>query len=95
VQLTSEVAQQWSPFIGERRRETRRRIQGLRDAQELLGLQAPATSRTLDPRSDIVRSADPDAGALAEQRPGLVRLVELTRDDQGVRRWLERLGEPL
>jgi hypothetical protein len=42
-----------------------------------------------------VRPADPDARALAEQCPGVVRLVELYRDDHGVRRWLERLGESL
>ena len=58
------------------------------------GLQAAAAGGALHPRPDVVRRADADAGALAQQRAGLVRLVEAAVDEDRVRLRLERLGEP-
>ena len=93
MQPAPEVAQQRATLVGERGREAGRRVERLDDLEELRGIEASAAGRPADPGLDVVRGADPDAGTLLEQRAGLVGLVEGARDDHGVGRRLERLGD--
>ena len=95
MELAPEVPQQRAPLVGERRGEARGGIERVGDAEELLRLEATAACCAVDPGSDVVRPTDTDARSLAEQRSCLVGLVELSPDDDRVRRWLERLGHPL
>jgi hypothetical protein len=93
VEAPPEITQQRPPLLGERRRESRRGVEGLGNLEEVLRVQAPAAHRAADPRIDVVRRADADAGALLEQRTGLVGLVEAATDDDRVVGRLEGLRE--
>ena len=83
-------------FDGRRRgrREAGRRVEGLRELEELGRFEAAATDRALDRRPDVARGTDADAGPLGQERAGLIGLVEAARDDDRVVRRLQRLGQP-
>ena len=94
MQLAAEVAEQRPPLVGKRRGEPRRRVERLRDLEEVGRIEPTAPGGTLDPRPDVVRRPDPDPRPILEQRPSLVRLIEATRHDHPVTRRFERLGKP-
>src|SRR5512135_2080617 len=94
MQLAAEVAEQRAALVGERGREASRRIERLGDPEELRWIETPAARGTLGPRPDVVGRPDADAGAVHEERPGLVRLVEAPRDEHRVAAGDEGLGEP-
>ena len=93
MELAPEVAQQRATLVGERRRQSGGRVERVRDGQELLRLQTAAAGRPFDGWLDVVRAADTDPGSIGQERARLIRLVEPARDDDGVGRWLERLGQ--
>ncbi len=93
MELATEVAQQCAALVRERRGESRGRVQGVGDLEELAGIEPSAARGALDRGADVVGAADPDPGSLLEQRADLVGLVELAGDDDRVRRRLERFGE--
>ncbi len=94
MELVTELAQQRPALVGERRRQPRGRIEGVGDRQELFRIEPPATDRAFDRRADIMRRTDAHTRVVRQERPRLVGLVELARDDDRIRRRLERLGQP-
>ena len=94
MQLAAEVAEQRPPLVGKRRGEPRRRVERLRDLEEVGRIETTAPSGALDPRPDVVRRPDPDPRPILEQRPSLVGLVEAARHDHRLARRLEPLGQP-
>jgi hypothetical protein len=93
VDTSPEVAKQRPAVVRERRLEAGGGIEGLGDLEELRRVEPAATRGAPDPGLDVVRGSDPHAGAFLQQLPGLVGLVEPARDDHGVARWLQSLGE--
>ena len=88
-----EVAEQRPPLVGERRREAGGRVEGLGDLEELRRVEAAAAHGPADPRLDVVGRPDAHPGAVLEQLPGLVGLVQAAPDDDRVVGRLEGLGE--
>ncbi len=93
MERSPELAQQRSTLLGQRGRQARRRIQRLRELEELGRVEAAAASRALDRRPDVVRAADPGRRPIDQQRACLVGLVERPGDDDRVRARLERGGQ--
>ena len=93
VQLARELVEQRPALLGEGRRQPACRVERLRQAQELLRVEAPAPGGPLDPRPDVVGGTDAGRRALAEERAGLIGLVEAAPDDHRVRRRLQPFGE--
>ena len=60
VQLAAEIAKQRPPLVGKRRGEPRRRVERLRDLEEVGRIEPAAAGGALDPRPDVVRRPDPD-----------------------------------
>jgi len=94
VQVLAERPEERAPLVGQARREPHGRIERGGDLEELGRLQPAAPRGSLVRRADVVGAADPDPGALLEQRSRLVGLVEAARHDHRVARRLERLGQP-
>ena len=76
MEAATEVPQERPALLREGRGESRGRVQGLRDAEELRRIQASAAQRAPNPRLDVVGRADPDPRPVLEQGSGLVRLVQ-------------------
>ena len=93
VELARELAQQRPAFLGQDPGQPAGRLEGLGDLEEVGRIQAAAPGCPLDPRPDVVGRADPGAGALAQQPPGLVGLVQAPAHDRGLVGRLEGLGE--
>ena len=94
MQLSTEVAQQRSPLVGQGRRKPRGRVERLGELEELGGIEATAAGRSFDRRADVMGRPDPDARSLLEQRPRLIGLVELAGHDDRVGRRLEGFRQP-
>ena len=93
MELPAELALERPARVGEVRLQPRRGGEGRPDVQELLGIEPAAARRALDCRADVTGAGDADPGPLLDQRPGLVRLVQAARHEDGVRFGHERLGE--
>ncbi len=94
VELPTEVAQERPTLLGKGGPEPGDRVERVGDPQEVARIEPAAPRRPADPRADVVRGADADRRAFAEECPGLVGLVERPSDDDRVVRRLERLGQP-
>ncbi len=93
VELATELAKERTAFVGERRRETGGRIERVSDGQEMLRFEPSAADGSVDERTDVVRATHADPRTVAEKRAGLIRLVELAHDDDGVGRGLQGLRQ--
>ena len=94
MQLSTEIAQQRSPLVGQGRREPRGRIERLGELEELGGIEATAAGRSFDRGADVMGRPDPDPRSLLEQRPCLIGLVELAGHDDRVGRRFEGFRQP-
>src|SRR5439155_20205131 len=78
----------------QRLRQAPRGDQRVEDLLHRSGLEAATALSPRQPGPDVPRPGHADPGTLLEERSRLVGLVEGTRDDEGVRGWLQRLGKP-
>ena len=83
MQVTPQVAQEWPAVVGQDGGQPGRRVEGVRDRQEVRRLEPAAAHRPLDPRPDVVGAPDPDVGTFLQQAQCLVGLVEGPGDHDG------------
>jgi hypothetical protein len=93
VKVAAELTEQRPPLVREGRLESRGCVERLGDLEELGRVEAPASSRALRPRTDVVGRADTDTRTVAQQAAGLVGLVEATGDEDRVALRRQRLGQ--
>ena len=93
VDLVGQVAQERPAIPRQRLSQTRGRLQGEEDVEEVCRVQTSAPRGSLYPGADLLASPDPRARVLRDEGARLGGLFEASGDDHRIRGRLEGLGQ--
>ena len=93
MEIARQITKQWTPVLCQYEAESSGCLDGVGQLEELRRLQTTPAGRAIDPRPDVVRPADPNAGSFLDQGACLVRFIERPRHDHGLVARFEGLGQ--